>query len=118
MLVTTCGNCQARFRVTPQQLNARQGQVRCGKCQGVFNGFQSLERFPDDDTGGRLLAAQEERDRAERSAAQAAETYRATPQALPVDRPGLETVRERPPRPRPPPPPPYLAKELTLDLPP
>jgi len=59
VLITTCSNCRARFRVTPQQLNARQGQVRCGHCQQVFNGFEALERFPDDDTGGRLLAAHE-----------------------------------------------------------
>src|SRR5690606_14683066 len=45
-------------------LNARQGQVRCGRCVKVFNGFQSLERFPDDDTGARLLAAREAEDRA------------------------------------------------------
>src|SRR5688572_32746163 len=62
MLITTCSHCQARFRVTPQQLNARQGQVRCGKCSQVFNGFQVLERFPDDDTGGRLLAEHERRE--------------------------------------------------------
>ena len=56
MLVTTCKHCDARFRVTPEQLNLRQGQVRCGQCHEVFNGFESLERFPDDDTGARLLA--------------------------------------------------------------
>lgn len=61
MLITTCAHCQARFRVTPQQLNARQGQVRCGRCLQVFNGFQVLERFPDDDTGGRLLSEHEAR---------------------------------------------------------
>ena len=61
MLITTCSQCQARFRVTPQQLNARQGQVRCGRCSQVFNGFQVLERFPDDDTGGRLIAEHEGR---------------------------------------------------------
>jgi len=61
MLITTCSHCQARFRVTPQQLNARQGQVRCGRCSQVFNGFQVLERFPDDDTGGRLVAEQARR---------------------------------------------------------
>jgi predicted Zn finger-like uncharacterized protein len=59
MLITTCAHCKSRFRVTPQQLNAKQGQVRCGRCAQVFNGFQSLERFPDDDTGGRLLAEHE-----------------------------------------------------------
>jgi predicted Zn finger-like uncharacterized protein len=56
MLVTTCRHCGARFRVTPDQLNLRQGQVRCGQCQEVFNGFEALERFPGDDTGARLLA--------------------------------------------------------------
>lgn len=61
MLITTCAHCKARFRVTPQQLNAKQGQVRCGRCSQVFNGFQDLERFPDDDTGGRLLAEHEAR---------------------------------------------------------
>lgn len=64
MLITTCTHCRARFRVTPQQLNAKQGQVRCGRCRSVFNGFESLERFPDDDTGARLLAAREAAERA------------------------------------------------------
>ena len=59
MLITTCTHCLARFRVTPQQLNARQGQVRCGRCRKVFSGFEALERYPDDDTGSRLLAARE-----------------------------------------------------------
>ena len=59
MLITTCTHCLARFRVTPQQLNAKQGQVRCGRCRNIFNGFEALERYPDDDTGSRLLAARE-----------------------------------------------------------
>ena len=57
MLITTCTHCLARFKVTPQQLNLRQGQVRCGRCSKVFSGFEALERFPDDDTGSRILAA-------------------------------------------------------------
>lgn len=57
MLITTCTHCLARFRVTPAQLNLKQGQVRCGHCQKVFSGFEALERFPDDDTGSRILAA-------------------------------------------------------------
>ena len=69
MLITTCSQCKARFRVTPQQLNAKQGQVRCGRCRGVFNGFQALERFPDDDTGARLLAAHEANERANETVA-------------------------------------------------
>jgi predicted Zn finger-like uncharacterized protein len=59
VLITTCTHCLARFRVSPQQLNAKQGQVRCGRCRKIFNGFEALERYPDDDTGSRLLAARE-----------------------------------------------------------
>src|SRR5947207_16019150 len=59
MLITTCTHCLARFRVSPQQLNVKQGEVRCGRCRKVFNGFEALERYPDDDTGSRLLAARE-----------------------------------------------------------
>jgi predicted Zn finger-like uncharacterized protein len=62
VLITTCTNCLARFRVTPQQLNAKNGQVRCGRCGKVFSGFEALERVPDDDTGARLLAAREAAD--------------------------------------------------------
>lgn len=96
MLVTTCGHCHSRFRVTPQQLNARQGQVRCGRCHAVFNGFQVLERFPDDDTGGRLLAEQEARDAAERKATETAQAFEPPPPA-PADAgdmPDLETVED------------------------
>jgi predicted Zn finger-like uncharacterized protein len=62
MLITTCRNCGARFRVTPQQLNVKQGQVRCGSCQQVFNGFEALERHADDDA--RLQAARAAAERA------------------------------------------------------
>jgi predicted Zn finger-like uncharacterized protein len=65
MLITTCAHCKARFRVSPQQLNAKQGQVRCGRCARIFSGFEALERFPDDDTGGRLLAAHDAQGRGE-----------------------------------------------------
>ena len=74
MLITTCSHCRARFRVTPQQLNAKQGQVRCGRCRQVFNGFESLERFPDDDTGARLLAARESEERGTREVISGVET--------------------------------------------
>jgi predicted Zn finger-like uncharacterized protein len=84
MLVSTCTRCRARFRVTPPQLNAKQGQVRCGRCGSVFNGFEALERFPDDDTGARLLAA---REAAERAAGIA-------PEPLPFDElPDIETLQ-------------------------
>jgi predicted Zn finger-like uncharacterized protein len=121
MLITTCGHCGARFRVTPQQLNAKQGQVRCGSCHDVFSGFESLERLPDDDTGSRLQAAREAAERA----------IRGEPPVPPAEElPDLETLEgpeeELPaatPAPEPPAPPParvqrMLRPDLTLPAPP
>ncbi len=34
---TTCPACHTRFRVTPEQLDAHGGDVRCGRCAKVFN---------------------------------------------------------------------------------
>jgi predicted Zn finger-like uncharacterized protein len=39
---TRCPDCQTVFRVTPEQLKARAGKVRCGQCQSVFNALDSL----------------------------------------------------------------------------
>lgn len=136
MLITTCAQCKARFRVTPQQLNARQGQVRCGRCRAVFNGFEALERFPDDDTGARLLAAKEAEQRAAHETLADIETLpdeEGLPQsehiekapaipaaAVPMTEPPAAPStphRPRPPRPASPSTPPP-AEELLLEPPP
>src|SRR5688500_1036374 len=105
MLITTCGNCRARFRVTPQQLNAKQGQVRCGRCRQVFNGFEALERFPDDDTGARLLAAREAEERSSREVISGVETLRddgaANVAHVPVDAAPIASVDLEPTQPEP-----------------
>src|SRR5215471_12643941 len=36
---TRCPGCHTVFRVTPQQLAMREGQVRCGHCKTVFDGI-------------------------------------------------------------------------------
>ncbi len=41
-VTTTCPSCDTSFRVTPQQLAAREGQVRCGHCNTLFNGLETL----------------------------------------------------------------------------
>jgi predicted Zn finger-like uncharacterized protein len=41
-LVTRCPACATAFRVLPGQLAARAGQVRCGKCNTVFDGIAAL----------------------------------------------------------------------------
>jgi len=51
MLLTTCPNCGAKFKVSTEQLNVRQGRVMCGRCRHVFNAFEALKRIEDNDAG-------------------------------------------------------------------
>ena len=46
---TFCPHCQTTFRITPEQLKARAGKVRCGQCQTVFN---ALDCLIDEESGG------------------------------------------------------------------
>lgn len=53
---TRCPGCTTIFRVTPQQLALRAGQVRCGHCKTVFDGNAELislapRRAPQVDEG-------------------------------------------------------------------
>ncbi|MBL8498497.1 DUF3426 domain-containing protein [Nitrosomonas sp. JL21] len=41
-LVTICPDCATAFRVNAMQLQAHGGDVRCGQCLRVFNGFTTL----------------------------------------------------------------------------
>ncbi len=41
-LFTRCPHCETAFRVTPPQLQSSGGQVRCGRCDRVFDAFSSL----------------------------------------------------------------------------
>lgn len=41
-MLTCCPDCETTFRVTPEQLKARHGKVRCGECQAVFNALDTL----------------------------------------------------------------------------
>ena len=45
-MITQCPACGTHFRVTPEQLQAHQGQVRCGRCMAVFDGLQALAELP------------------------------------------------------------------------
>jgi predicted Zn finger-like uncharacterized protein len=46
-MVTSCPGCATTFRVTPQQLQAQHGKVRCGRCAEVFDAFKALATLPD-----------------------------------------------------------------------
>ena len=41
-MITHCPHCDTHFRVHAEQLAARAGQVRCGKCSRVFNALEHL----------------------------------------------------------------------------
>lgn len=41
-MITTCPACCTAFRVTPEQLAAREGRVRCGKCATIFDAREAL----------------------------------------------------------------------------
>lgn len=59
-MVTQCPKCGTTFRVTPQQLQAQHGMVRCGRCAEVFDGFKTLATLPDElpfKAGPRLAAS-------------------------------------------------------------
>ena len=42
MMLTRCPACTTTFRVTPEQVKARHGKVRCGRCQHVFDAIEFL----------------------------------------------------------------------------
>jgi predicted Zn finger-like uncharacterized protein len=41
-MITKCPACGTLFRVTPEQLQARGGTVRCGRCMTVFDATKAL----------------------------------------------------------------------------
>ncbi len=43
-MYTRCPECQSTFRITPAQIKARDGLVRCGRCRAVFQAEQHLMR--------------------------------------------------------------------------
>ena len=65
-LVTRCPNCATAFRVTAQHLQAHGGDVRCGNCTHVFNGFTTLITVQEPETGGssKILGTREDIQRA------------------------------------------------------
>lgn len=46
-MITKCPSCSTLFRVTQEQLQAHDGQVRCGSCRTVFDGLKVLASLPD-----------------------------------------------------------------------
>lgn len=47
-LVTRCPDCHAVYRLTGVQLHTCGGEVRCGQCSHIFNGFVALITVPEE----------------------------------------------------------------------
>ncbi len=52
-MYTQCPSCQTYFHLTPDQLRAAGGQVRCGVCDATFNALETIQealpqQAPDD----------------------------------------------------------------------
>jgi predicted Zn finger-like uncharacterized protein len=77
-IVTQCPGCGTTFRVTPPQLQAQQGMVRCGRCAQVFDGFKTLAGTPPPE------AVAQEVSRAHASVAEVATRSPADPVVRPV----------------------------------
>ncbi len=60
-MYTRCPGCQTIFNLTPAQLSARQGKVRCGHCDKVFQAdrhlLKTLPRAPAKPAGQKRPAA-------------------------------------------------------------
>ncbi|MDP2248083.1 MAG: DUF3426 domain-containing protein [Nitrosomonadales bacterium] len=52
-LVTSCPECSAAFYVLPDQLAAHRGDVRCGKCEHIFNALDRLAEVGNEEIAGR-----------------------------------------------------------------
>ena len=50
IMETSCSQCNARYRITDEQLKIAVGQVRCGECGTVFNALSSLKNYTGADS--------------------------------------------------------------------
>ena len=58
MILTRCPACGTTFRVQPEQLQARDGRVRCGQCKHAFNALDArLDEAPLSDEMSAASAA-------------------------------------------------------------
>jgi predicted Zn finger-like uncharacterized protein len=48
IMMTRCPHCRTAFRVTREQLLARDGKVRCGACRRAFNAMGYLHKLPQE----------------------------------------------------------------------
>lgn len=90
-MLTDCSSCGATFRVTPEQLGAFGGRVRCGECGDVFDAFAKLRAEPRAEPEPEIAKAPEPAVAPEGAGGEAvteesdARSERTAPAGLPVD---------------------------------
>lgn len=93
-MLTRCPHCQTTFRVTTEQLKVRQGRVRCGACQSVFDALETLADEPCFVPPPAAEAPPPEE-------VQAGPSLKPPPEAVPEPPPEPEPEPEPPPEPEP-----------------
>ena len=61
-MLTQCPHCLTLFRVGPEQLRAAEGQVRCSRCNQVFNALEALQEAPSPFTADPMPQIESESD--------------------------------------------------------
>lgn len=59
-MITRCPECATAFHISQEQLEARVGQVRCGRCGEIFDASATLEVNDDPDARLQPASAEEE----------------------------------------------------------
>ena len=49
MMITRCPECATAFRITSEQIQVRQGRVRCGHCGEIFDAMATMESDEESD---------------------------------------------------------------------
>jgi predicted Zn finger-like uncharacterized protein len=91
MMLTRCPACDTAFRITPAQLRARAGKVRCGRCNTVFDALASLQ---DIAPAGEAPTAPPPKDAAETAVATPATTVQADMAGRGADAAAVALLRE------------------------
>jgi predicted Zn finger-like uncharacterized protein len=93
---TRCPDCQTVFRVTPEQIKARAGKVRCGHCRTVFDALDCLVDETRPDLAANLANFAEPADTrpGTRIEPKLLETAHAIPLFFPANTPEVQEERE------------------------
>lgn len=92
-MYTRCPQCQTVFRITAAQLKARDGMVRCGRCQHVFAADQHLMPRPAKNAGKAVVAPTRKRATGKKPAEpKSSAPPPATAPAFPAEAPQPETT--------------------------